>query len=205
MSSKSKTKIVSNTRNLFFAIIIIAIAVTVIVLVTQMQAKPNSTNGEEYAVINTKYVSMVIRFFPQDAPLHVDNFKKLTREGFYNGTTFHRVIPEFMIQGGDPNSKDDDLSNDGMGGPGYAVKAEFNSISHKRGIVSMARGSDPNSAGSQFFIVVADSPHLDKQYSVFGEVIKGMEVADTIVKQPKDTNDNPNDKIEMSISLTKTP
>jgi len=205
MSLKGKAKIISNTRNLFLAIIIIAIAITVIVLVTQMQSKPSSANGEEYAVITTKFGSMVIRFFPQDAPLHVDNFKKLTREGFYNGTTFHRVIPEFMIQGGDPNSKDNDRSNDGMGGPGYTVKAEFNSISHKRGIVSMARGSDPNSAGSQFFIVVADSPHLDKQYSVFGEVIKGMEVADTIVSQSTDTNDNPIDKIEMNISLTKTP
>src|SRR3990170_5197808 len=135
MSSKSKTKIVSNTRNLFLAIIIIAIAVTVIVLVTQMQAKPNSTNGEEYAVINTKYGSMVIRFFPQEAPLHVDNFKKLTREGFYNGTSFHRVIPEFMIQGGDPNSKDDDRSNYGMGGPGYTQPAEIKHA-HAEGAVS---------------------------------------------------------------------
>lgn len=143
----------------------------------------------------------MIRFFPQDAPGHVENFKKLARQGFYDDTTFHRVIPGFMIQGGDPNTKDDDRSNDGFGGPGYNIPAEFNGISHRRGIVSMARSQDPNSAGSQFFIVVSDSTYLDRQYTVFGQVISGLEVADRIVSQPRDSNDNPNEKIEMKVSI----
>ena len=111
---------------------------------------------------------IVLRFFSDVAPRHVDNFLKLSKEGFYNGTTFHRVIPGFMIQGGDPNSKNPDRSMHGMGGPGYKVKAEFNSTPHKRGIVSMARANDPDSAGSQFFICVADANFLDWQYTVFG-------------------------------------
>ncbi|PIY19005.1 peptidylprolyl isomerase, partial [Candidatus Desantisbacteria bacterium CG_4_10_14_3_um_filter_40_18] len=125
---------------------------------------------EEIAVIDTKFGKIQIRFFEEDATNHVQNFKKLARQGFYNNTTFHRVIPGFMIQGGDPNTKDDDRSNDGLGGPGYTINAEFNSRSHQRGIVSMARSNDPNSAGSQFFICVAPATFLDKQYTVFGEV-----------------------------------
>ncbi|MGH9892496.1 MAG: peptidylprolyl isomerase, partial [bacterium] len=109
------------------------------------------------AMIKTKFGEMEIRFFPDKAPKHVENFIKLAQEGFYDGTIFHRVIPGFMIQGGDPNTKDpDNKSQYGMGGPGYTVNAEFNDIAHKRGIVSMARSQDPNSAGSQFFIVVSD-------------------------------------------------
>lgn len=102
---------------------------------------------EEYAVIETKFGRMVVRFFSQDAPRHVESFKKLAREGFYDGTTFHRVIPGFMIQGGDPNSKEDDRTRHGTGGPGYRLPAEFNHRSHKRGILSMARAQDPDSAG----------------------------------------------------------
>lgn len=125
------------------------------------------------------------------APETVRNFEKLARDGFYDGTLFHRVIPGFMIQGGDPNTKSGNKSSWGMGGPGYSIKAEFNSRSHLRGIVSMARAQDPDSAGSQFFIVTSDSTFLDRQYTVFGEVIEGMEVADKIVNLQRDGNDCP--------------
>lgn len=157
--------------------------------------------AEQRVVIQTKFGDMVLKFFPDVAPNHVDNFIKLASEGFYNGTTFHRVIPGFMIQGGDPNSKDHDKSRHGMGGPGYTLKAEFNKKPHKRGTLSMARSAHPDSAGSQFFICVADAPFLDGQYTVFGEVEKGMEVADKIVSQPRDKRDNPNDRIEMTMKL----
>ncbi len=136
-----------------------------------------------------------LRFFPDKAPGHVDNFKKLTREGFYDGATFHRVIPNFMIQGGDPQSKDENPDNDGQGGPGYTIPAEFNDVPHKRGILSMARSSNPDSAGSQFFIMLADSPAwtrtLDGKYTVFGEVTSGMEVADKIAAVPRNRRDRP--------------
>lgn len=145
---------------------------------------------------------IVIRFFPDVAPDHVKNFVKLSQEGFYNGTTFHRVIPGFMIQGGDPNSKNPDRSMHGMGGPGYKVKAEFNSKPHKRGIVSMARANDPDSAGSQFFICVADANFLDWQYTVFGEVISGMDVADKVVSMKRDGRDNPLERVEMTVTIT---
>jgi peptidyl-prolyl cis-trans isomerase B (cyclophilin B) len=132
-----------------------------------------------------------LRFFPDVAPGHVENFKKLARQGFYDGTTFHRVIPGFMIQGGDPNSKDTNPLNDGQGGPGYKIKAEFNDRPHKRGTLSMARASDPDSAGSQFFICVADAPMLDGEYTVFGEVISGMDVADQVVSAQRDSRNRP--------------
>jgi peptidyl-prolyl cis-trans isomerase B (cyclophilin B) len=151
-------------------------------------------------VIETKFGNIELKLFPEVAPNHVDNFLKLAREGFYDGTTFHRVIPGFMIQGGDPNTKSDDRSNHGMGGPGYTIDAEFNDRSHKRGTLSMARSANPNSAGSQFFICVADAPHLDRQYSVFGEVVSGLDVVDKIVSQPRDRNDNPDERVEMKLS-----
>jgi len=146
---------------------------------------------KEAAVLQTNFGKIVIEFFPNAAPKHVKNFKQLARSGFYNGTHFHRVIPGFMIQGGDPNSKDNDRSNDGTGDSGVNVPAEFTSISHKRGIVSMARGNDPNSASCQFFIVVKDSNFLDHNYSVFGRVMEGMDVADKIVNVKRDDKDNP--------------
>ena len=149
----------------------------------------------EIGVIETDFGIIKIKLFPKVAPGHVKNFKKLARSDFYNGTTFHRVIPGFMIQGGDPKTKDNDRSNDGTGGPGYQIKAEFNNISHKRGIVSMARSRNPDSAGSQFFICVADATFLDGQYTVFGEVIKGMDIADKIVSVKRDRRDNPIEKI----------
>ncbi len=145
---------------------------------------------------------MEIRFFPDKAPKHVENFVKLAKSGFYDKTIFHRVIPGFMIQGGDPNTKDEkDTSKYGMGGPGYKVKAEFNDRSHVRGTVSMARSQDPDSAGSQFFIVVQDTAHLNGKYTVFGEVVKGMEVADKIVSQARDNRDNPRERIEMTVKI----
>jgi len=146
---------------------------------------------KEAAVLQTNFGKIVIEFFPNAAPKHVKNFKQLARSDFYNGTHFHRVIPGFMIQGGDPNSKDNDRSNDGTGDSGTKVPAEFNSIPHKRGIVSMARGNDPNSASCQFFIVVKDSNFLDHNYSAFGRVIEGMDVADKIVNVKRDDKDNP--------------
>jgi len=145
---------------------------------------------------------IVLRFFPDVAPGHVKNFVKLSKEGFYNGTTFHRIIPGFMIQGGDPNSKSPDRASHGMGGPGYKVKAEFNSKPHKRGIVSMARANDPDSAGSQFFICVADANFLDWQYTVFGEVMSGMDVADKVVSMKRDGRDNPLERVEMTVTIT---
>ena len=121
------------------------------------------------------------------APQTVENFEKLGAQGFYDGTRFHRVIPDFMIQGGDPNSRDKDPRNDGQGGPGYAIADEFSSLSHHRGTVSMANHGQPNSAGSQFFIVHADAPHLDGQYTIFGRVTQGMEVVDAITELEIDT------------------
>jgi peptidyl-prolyl cis-trans isomerase B (cyclophilin B) len=143
-----------------------------------------------------------LKLFPDVAPNHVQNMAKLAKEKFYDGTTFHRVIPGFMIQGGDPNSKDPDRSRHGMGGPGHRVNAEFSQRAHKRGTLSMARSQDPNSAGSQFFICVADSKFLDGQYTVFGEVISGMETVDRIVNAQRDGNDNPLERIEMTMSIT---
>ena len=157
--------------------------------------------SETSAVIETKLGNIELRFFPDVAPNHVKNFIDLAKKGFYDGTTFHRVIPGFMIQGGDPNTKDPDRSKHGYGGPGYTVKAEFNKNLHKRGTLSMARSQDPDSAGSQFFICVADAPSLNGKYSVFGEVVSGMDVADKIVSQPRDRRDNPNDRIEMKIKI----
>ncbi|HEX5551128.1 MAG TPA: peptidylprolyl isomerase, partial [Nitrospira sp.] len=123
------------------------------------------------AIIKTKFGEMEIAFFPDKAPKHVENFITLAKSGFYNGTIFHRVIPGFMIQGGDPNTKDPKKPETyGMGGPGHHVNAEFNDTPHRRGVLSMARTNDPNSAGSQFFIVVTASTFLDGQYTVFGEV-----------------------------------
>jgi cyclophilin family peptidyl-prolyl cis-trans isomerase len=154
---------------------------------------------KEVAVIETDFGKIVFEFLPDVAPKHVANFKKLANSGFYNGTAFHRVIPGFMIQGGDPNSKRDDRSTWGMGQPNQpTVPAEFSKISHKRGIVSGARrGDDVNSATSQFFICVADAPHLDGQYSVFGRVIQGMDVVEKIVNVPRDQRDNPLKKVVM--------
>lgn len=167
------------------------------------------------AVIKTKLGDIEIKFLPDVAPKHVENFMKLARSGFYNGTIFHRVIPGFMIQGGDPNTKDS-LRKEayGQGGPGHNVKAEFSDLPHKRGVVSMARAQDPDSAGSQFFVVVEESRFLDRKYTIFGEVVKGIGVADKIVALPrvmcqtgvpnppdKGPCDNPIDRVEMTVTI----
>lgn len=168
---------------------------------------PPSDPGPK-AIIKTKFGDMHVKFYPDLAPRHVENFIKLANSGFYNGTIFHRVIPGFMIQGGDPNTKDS-LKKEtyGQGGPKddkgkpILLKAEFSDTPHKRGIVSMARADQPDTAGSQFFIVVEDSPFLDRKYTVFGEVIKGLGVADKIVQLPRNDHDLPNERVEMTITI----
>jgi len=148
-------------------------------------------------IVETNHGKIVFKLLPDLAPETVRNFEKLARSGFYNGTLFHRVIPGFMIQGGDPNTKNPDRSKWGTGGPGYTVKAEFNSKSHLRGVVSMARAMDPDSAGSQFFIVTTDSTFLNGQYTAFGEVIEGIDIADKIVNLQRDDNDCPLEEARM--------
>jgi len=151
---------------------------------------PAATN--EVAVIKTSQGDMVLEFYPEVAPNHVANFKKLARSGFYDGQCFHRVIAGFMIQGGDPLTKDDSKKDQwGTGGPGYTVNAEFNSKHHARGVLSMARSNDPNSAGSQFFICHGDCGQLDGQYTVFGKLIKGYDVLDKIATTPTEGPDRP--------------
>jgi peptidyl-prolyl cis-trans isomerase B (cyclophilin B) len=165
-------------------------------------AVQSSVDKGPKVIIKTKLGEIEIKLLPDKAPKHVENFLKLAKSGFYNGTIFHRVIPGFMIQGGDPNTKDLNKKEwYGMGGPGHSVKAEFNDMPHKRGIVSMARSNDPDSAGSQFFIVVEDSPFLDGKYTAFGQVVKGLGVADKIVNQPRDARDNPLERIEMTVTV----
>ena len=149
------------------------------------------------AIIKTDFGSIKFSLLPDIAPETVRNFLELAKSGFYNGTLFHRVIPGFMIQGGDPNTKNPDKSMWGQGGPWHNLKAEYSSRSHLRRLVSMARATDPDSAGSQFFIVTSDSTFLDRQYTVFGEVIDGMEVADKIVDLPRDGNDCPKQEAKM--------
>lgn len=147
--------------------------------------------------IETNFGEISIELLPELAPETVRNFEKLARDGFYDGTLFHRVVPGFIIQGGDPNTKTNNKGSWGTGGPGYTIKAEFSSRSHRRGIVSMARAQDPDSAGSQFFIVTTDSTFLDRQYTVFGQVTSGMDVADKIVNLQRDGNDCPLEKAQM--------
>lgn len=143
------------------------------------------------AVLETTAGTIDLEFYPDVAPNHVNSFLFLAREGFYEGAIFHRVIPGFMIQGGDPTGT-------GTGGPGYNVKQEFNNKKHTRGILSMARANDPNSAGSQFFIMHADAPFLDNQYTVFGKATSGLDVVDKIVSAPRNANDRPNNPVSIT-------
>jgi len=175
----------------------------------------NMTHEERVAVISTKHGDMVVEFYPDVAPMHVESFIALAEEEYFNGTTFHRVIPGFVIQGGDPNSKLDNRALHGTGGRAgkffglgdknnpnsWLIPAEFNDIPHTKGILSMARTNDPNSASSQFFVCHDNAPFLDKNYTVFGKVIKGFEVIDLIVNSEKDMNDNPLEKIEMTVLM----
>lgn len=165
-----------------------------------------AADTDQVAVVETKLGKIVIEFYDQDAPKTVANFIKLAKQGFYDGTTFHRVIPGFMIQGGDPNSKNPDRSTHGSGGPGYTVEAEIKR-DHARGTVATARlgdqvNPDKKSSGSQFFINVKDNGFLNGGYTVFGNVIAGMDVADKIASVPRDERDNPNDRVEMKVSFT---
>lgn len=169
-------------------------------------AAPTATapaKGEEVAVLTTDSGTIILKFFPDRAPKHVESFKKLVKDGFYTGTRFHRCIAGFMIQGGDPNSKDmSKASMWGTGGPGFHLDAEFNDQTHARGVLSMARSSDPNSAGSQFFICVKDSKFLDHQYTAFGIVVQGMDTADKIVVTG-DAQDNGKVEPEKAVAITK--
>ena len=173
------------------------------------------SKDQKVAVISTKFGDMVVEFFPDVAPKHVENFQILAEEGYYDGTTFHRVIPGFMVQGGDPNSKDLDRLNDGTGGragkffgigrendpESWSVPAEFNDTPHQRGTLSMARSQNIDSGSSQFFICHDNAPFLDGQYTVFGQLISGIEVVDEIVNSERDPRDNPIDRVEMTVSL----
>jgi peptidyl-prolyl cis-trans isomerase B (cyclophilin B) len=157
-----------------------------------VHAKDLMEPDSEVAILDTSMGKISLEFFPNAAPKHVENFKTLARKGFYDGSKFHRVIKGFMIQGGDPKSKDNDPNNDGTGNAGYTLKAEFTKIPHKRGILSMARGGHSvDSASCQFFIMHKDYPSLDNQYSVFGRVIDGMDVVDAIANVPVGPRDNP--------------
>lgn len=141
--------------------------------------------AKEVAVMKTTAGEMVIEFWTDVAPNTVENFKKLAKQGFYDGTAFHRIIDGFMIQGGDPLTKD--VSNEdrfGTGDPGYKIKAEFNDRKHVRGVISMARSADPDSAGSQFFLMLDTAPHLDRKYTGFGKIVKGEDVLMKIGKTP---------------------
>ncbi len=145
------------------------------------------------ATVETKFGKIVFKLLPELAPEHVRNFVKLAQSGFYDGTQFHRVIPGFMIQGGDPNTKDQPPGTWGTGGPGYTIDAEISNLKHTKYVVSMARGTDINSAGSQFFIMTGDAPFLDGKYTIFGKVIQGQEVVDKIASLQTDLNDRPVD------------
>ena len=171
--------------------------------------------SEMVGVISTNMGDIIVEFYPEIAPKHVESFQLLAEEGYFDGTVFHRVIPGFVIQGGDPNSKSEDRSGHGMGGhagkyygigeesdtSSWMLPAEFNSKPHNRGALSMARAQDPNSAGSQFFICVDNVNQLDNKYTVFGNVIKGMDVVDRIVNSPRDAKDNPNERVEMTVQI----
>jgi len=188
------------------AIILILILVGVIFM---------NNEKEKVAVISTKYGDMVVEFYADVAPMHVESFMALAEEEYFNGTTFHRVIPGFVIQGGDPNSKLENRAIHGTGGRAgkffgigdkddsstWLIPQEFNAIPHVKGILSMARTNDPNSASSQFFICHDNASFLDNNYTVFGKVIKGLEIIDQIVNVEKDMNDNPLEKIEMNVVI----
>jgi len=169
------------------------------------------------AVISTNFGDMVIEFYPDIAPMHVESFMALANEEYFNGTTFHRVIPGFMIQGGDPNSRNENRATHGTGGRAgkffglgneedpstWLIPQEFSDTPHVKGILSMARTNDPNSASSQFFVCHDNANFLDNNYTVFGKVIDGLDIIDEIANVAKDQNDNPLERVEMSIRIAK--
>jgi peptidyl-prolyl cis-trans isomerase B (cyclophilin B) len=173
----------------YSTLLMLLIASAVFATEEKKQETSHMNSSNEVAVIKTSEGEMVVRFWTDTAPNTVENFKKLARQGFYDGTIFHRIVKGFMIQGGDPNSKDPAKENSyGEGGPGYNIKAEFNDHSHDRGVISMARGPDPDSAGSQFFICLAPVHRLDHQYTTFGKVVKGQDVLEKIGDTPVTKN-----------------
>ncbi|MBN2170885.1 MAG: peptidylprolyl isomerase [Candidatus Krumholzibacteriota bacterium] len=194
-------------------LLVVILALGVATLFGCATPKGSKEDGVKETVVTlvTAQGEIVLRFFPDVAPEHVKNFVHHSESGLYQGCTFHRVIPGFMIQGGDPNSKDDDPTNDGMGGYSYrgedtTLKAEFNDRPHLRGTLSMARANDPNSAGSQFFICHAAAPFLDGKYSVFGEVIDGMDAVDKIANADRDGNDRPHeDQVILQVLVEEWP
>tara|TARA_Y100000385_G_scaffold161877_1_gene167872 strand:- start:4386 stop:5000 length:615 start_codon:yes stop_codon:yes gene_type:complete len=171
----------------------------------------------EVAVISTNFGDMIVEFYPEIAPMHVESFVALTNEEYFNGTTFHRVIPGFMVQGGDPNSRNENRATHGTGGRAgkffglgneedpstWLIPQEFNDTPHVKGILSMARTNDPNSASSQFFICHDNANFLDNNYTVFGKVIQGLDIIDEIANVAKDQNDNPLERVEMSVRIAK--
>ena len=195
-------------------IILLTMCLAVVGCGTKKENK-ESVMDKEIAVISTKFGDIKLEFFDEIAPKHVESFKLHAQNGYYDGTIFHRVIPGFMIQGGDPLSKSEDKSRHGTGGnaakyfgigdenseSSWDLPAEFSATPHERGILSMARSQNPDSGGSQFFICVADARFLDNQYTVFGKVVSGMDVVDSIVNAPRDARDNPDDRIEMKVKL----
>ena len=195
-------------------IILLTICLAIVGCGTKKENK-ESVMDKEIAVISTKFGDIKLEFFDEIAPKHVESFKLHAQNGYYDGTIFHRVIPGFMIQGGDPLSKSEDKSRHGTGGNAakyfgigdensestWDLPAEFSATPHERGILSMARSQNPDSGGSQFFICVADARFLDNQYTVFGKVVSGMDVVDSIVNAPRDARDNPDERIEMKVKL----
>ena len=200
-----------------FSSVYFAIMMAIISLILIGVFIMNYEKETEVAVISTNYGDMVVEFYPDVAPMHVESFVALTNEKYFDATTFHRVIPDFVIQGGDPNSKLENRSLHGTGGRAgkffgigdendsstWLIPQEFNSIPHEKGILSMARTNDPNSASSQFFVCHGDPSFLDNNYTVFGKVIQGLEVIDSIANVEKDMNDNPLEKIEMTVKMMK--
>ena len=186
-------------------IAVLTIASALLAVTTQIIAEETKpTNANEVALIKTSEGDMVVQFWTDAAPNTIENFKKLARAGFYNGTIFHRIVKGFMIQGGDPNSKDPAKENRyGEGGPGYKIKAEFNDHSHERGVISMAREPDPDSAGSQFFICLGPVPRLDHQYTTFGKLIKGDDVLGKIGDTPVTMAHGENSKPTKRVTIEK--
>ena len=193
----------------FLGIILIFLVIGVIIM--------NYDKESEVAVISTNFGDMVVEFYPDIAPMHVESFMALANEEYFNGTTFHRVIPGFMIQGGDPNSRNENRATHGTGGRAgkffgigneedpntWLIPQEFSDTPHVKGILSMARTNDPNSASSQFFVCHDNANFLDNNYTVFGKVIDGLDIIDEIVNVAKDQNDNPLERVEMSIRIAK--
>ena len=196
-------------KRLFVFILLTLLVIGVLFMSTE---KENNV-----AVISTNFGDMVVEFYPDIAPMHVDSFMALANEEYFNGTTFHRVIPGFMIQGGDPNSRNENRATHGTGGRAgkffglgneedpstWLIPQEFSDTPHVKGILSMARTNDPNSASSQFFVCHDNANFLDNNYTVFGKVIDGLDIIDQIANVAKDQNDNPLEKVEMSIRITK--